>query len=108
KQVVPLLTEIEGVEAACVWEAGREGRRLHLRAGLEDRVSGAERRASAARDSHAGAALESGLHVIVDDWSTERRFSMPPALRLAGVRSSLAVGIRGKEEPFGGLDVPST
>jgi diguanylate cyclase (GGDEF)-like protein/PAS domain S-box-containing protein len=108
KQVVPLLTEIDGVEAACVWEAGREGRRLHLRAGLEDRGGGGERRASAARDSHAGAALESGLHVIVDDWSSEPRFSMPPALRVLGVRSSLAVPIAGKERPFGVLDIHST
>jgi len=108
KQVVPLLTEIDGVEAACVWEAGREGRRLHLRAGLEDRGGGAERRASAARDSHAGAALESGLHVIVDDWSAERRFSMPPALRVMGVRSSLAVPIAGRDQPYGVLDIHST
>jgi diguanylate cyclase (GGDEF)-like protein/PAS domain S-box-containing protein len=108
KQAVPLMTEIEGVEAACVWEAGREGRRLHLRAGLEERGGGAERRASAARDSHAGAALESGLHVIVDDWSSERRFSMPPALRVLDVRSSLAVPIAGKEHPFGVLDIHST
>jgi diguanylate cyclase (GGDEF)-like protein/PAS domain S-box-containing protein len=107
KQAVPLMTEIEGVEAACVWEAGREGRRLHLRAGLEQR-DGAERRASAARDSHAGAALESGLHVIVDDWSSERRYTMPPALRAIGVRSSLAVPIAGKERPFGVLDIHST
>jgi diguanylate cyclase (GGDEF)-like protein/PAS domain S-box-containing protein len=108
KQAVPLMTEIDGVEAACVWEAGREGRRLHLRAGLEEREGGVERRASAARDSHAGAALESGLHVIVDDWSSERRFSMPPALRVLGVRSSLAVPIAGKERPFGVLDIHST
>ncbi len=108
KQAVPLMTEIDGVEAACVWEAGREGRRLHLRAGLEERDSGIERRASAARDSHAGAALESGLHVIVDDWSSERRFSMPPALRVLGVRSSLAVPIAGKERPYGVLDIHST
>jgi diguanylate cyclase (GGDEF)-like protein/PAS domain S-box-containing protein len=108
KHAVPLMTEIEGVEAACVWEAGREGRRLHLRAGLDERNGGAERRASAARDSHAGAALESGLHVIVDDWSSERRFSMPPALRVLGVRSSLAVPIAGKERPFGVLDIHST
>jgi diguanylate cyclase (GGDEF)-like protein/PAS domain S-box-containing protein len=107
KRTVPLMTEIEGVEAACVWEAGREGRRLHLRAGLEER-EGSERRASAARDSHAGAALESGLHVIVDDWSSEPRFSMPPALRVMGVRSSLAVPIAGKERPFGVLDIHST
>jgi diguanylate cyclase (GGDEF)-like protein/PAS domain S-box-containing protein len=108
KQAVPLMTEIDGVEAACIWEAGREGRRLHLRAGLEEREGGAERRASAARDSHAGAALESGLHVIVDDWSSEPRFSMPPALRVLGVRSSLAVPIAGKERPFGVLDIHST
>ena len=57
----------------------------NLRAGLEDQVVGAGRRVSAARDSHAGAALESGLHVIVDDWSSESRFSMPPALRVLGV-----------------------
>ena len=107
KQAVPLMTEIDGVEAACVWEAGREGRRLHLRAGLEER-GGAERRASAARDSHAGAALESGLHVIVDDWSSERRYTMPPALRVLGVRSSLAVPIAGKERPYGVLDIHST
>jgi len=107
KQVVPLMTEIDGVEAACVWEAGREGRRLHLRAGLEER-GGAERRASAARDSHAGAALESGLHVIVDDWSSESRYTMPPALRVLGVRSSLAVPIAGKERPHGVLDIHST
>jgi len=106
EKAVALMVEIDGVEAACVWEAGREGRRLHLRAGLEQ--SEAERRASAARDSHAGAALESGLHVIVDDWSTERRFTMPPALRVLGVRSSLAVPIAGKERPFGVLDIHST
>ena len=35
------MTEIDGVEAACVWEAGREGRRLQLRAGLEERESAA-------------------------------------------------------------------
>ncbi len=108
KQAVPLMTEIDGVEAACVWEAGHGGRRLHLQAGLEDGPGGSERRASAARDSHAGAALESGLHVIVDDWSTERRFSMPPVLRVLGVRSSLAVPIAGKERPFGVLDIHST
>ncbi len=106
-EAVSLMVEIDGVDSACIWEIGRDGRRLGLRAGLEDRIVGAAR-ASAARDSHAGAALDSRLHVIVDDWSSERRFSMPPALRAIGVRSSLAVPIDGKEQPFGVLDVHST
>ena len=107
-EAVSLLTETEGVESACIWELDRDGRRLHLRAGLEGQVIGAGQRVSAARDSHAGAAVDSGLHVIVDDWSTERRYSMPPALRVLGVRSSLAVVIQGKKQPFGVLDIHST
>jgi diguanylate cyclase (GGDEF)-like protein/PAS domain S-box-containing protein len=106
-EAAAVLTEIEGVEGACIWEAGRDGRRLRLRAGLEGRLVGSER-ASAALDSHAGAALDSKLHVIVDDWSQEARFSMPPALRVVGIRSSLAVPIEGKERPFGVLDIHST
>jgi diguanylate cyclase (GGDEF)-like protein len=46
--------------------------------------------------------------VIVDDWSNESRYAMPPALRVLGIRSSLAVVIKGKEGPFGVLDVHST
>ena len=106
-EAVALMTEIEGVEGACVWEAGGDGRLL-LRAGLEGTVTGPDRRASAGSDSHAGAALESGLHVIVDDWESERRFSLPIALRAPGVRSSLAVPIAGTETPFGVLDIHST
>jgi len=106
EEAVSLLAAIDGVAAACVWETGRDSRRLSLRAGLEGSVEGSER-ASAARDSHAGAALDSRLHVIVDDWSAERRFSMPPVLRVMNVRSSLAVTIDGKQRPFGVLDVHS-
>jgi diguanylate cyclase (GGDEF)-like protein/PAS domain S-box-containing protein len=107
REAVALMTEIEGVQGACIWGVGRDGRRLRLRAGLEGSVVGSNR-ASAARDSHAGAALDSRLHVIVDDWSSETRFSMPPALRVMGVRSSLAVPIDGKQQPFGVLDIHST
>ncbi len=107
REAVAELVQIDGVEGAGVWEVDRDGRRLKLRAGLEDQVVGSSR-ISAARDSHAGAALDSGLHVIVDDWSAERRFSMPPALRVLGVRSSLAVVIDGKQQSFGVLDVHST
>jgi diguanylate cyclase (GGDEF)-like protein/PAS domain S-box-containing protein len=108
RKAVSLLAEIEGVEGACIWEVGRDGRQLSLRAGREGRAAETESRASAARESHAGAALESGLHVIVDDWSSERRFSMPPALGALEPRSSLAVPIAGKERPFGVLDIHAT
>jgi len=107
EEAVSELEQIDGIDGSGVWEVERDGRRLKLRAGLEDQVVGS-RRISAARDSHAGAALDSGLHVIVDDWSAERRFSMPPALRVLGVRSSLAVVIDGKQHSFGVLDVHST
>jgi diguanylate cyclase (GGDEF)-like protein/PAS domain S-box-containing protein len=105
REAVSQLTQIDGVDGAGVWEV--DGRRLRLRAGLEGQVVGSSR-VSAARDSHAGAALHSGLHVIVDDWSSERRFAMPPALRVLDVRSSLAIVIDGKQQPFGVLDVHST
>jgi diguanylate cyclase (GGDEF)-like protein/PAS domain S-box-containing protein len=105
---VSLIGEIDGVASACIWEVGRDGRRLNLRAGLEDQVVGAGRRVSAARDSHAGAALDSGAATIVPDWGREERFTMPPILRTFGAASSLAVMIDGKDHPFGVLDVHAT
>ncbi|HKQ16910.1 MAG TPA: EAL domain-containing protein, partial [Solirubrobacterales bacterium] len=108
RAAVELVTQVEDVEYGCVWEMPVKGRALQLRAGLDgpDELEG--RRASATRDSHAGAALDSGLHVIVDDWQHETRFTMPPALRILGVRSSLAVVIDGHKSPFGVIDVHST
>jgi diguanylate cyclase (GGDEF)-like protein/PAS domain S-box-containing protein len=105
---VSLIGEVDGVHSACIWELGRDGRRLNLRAGLEDEVVGAGRRVSAARDSHAGAALEAGAPVTVDDWDSESRFTMPPVLRVFAAASSLAVMIDGKEQPFGVLDLHAT
>ncbi len=103
-----LIGEVAGVHRACIWEVGRDGRRLNLRAGLEDEVVGAGRRVSAARDSHAGAALDSGTATIVSEWSDEKRFTMPPVLRAFGAASSLAVMIDGKDHPFGVLDAHAT
>ncbi|HYH53687.1 MAG TPA: EAL domain-containing protein [Solirubrobacterales bacterium] len=100
-----LIGKVDGVHSACIWELGRDGRRLELRAGLEEAVLGAGRRVSAARDSHAGAALDSGTHAIVSDWEQESRHTMPPVLRVFGAASSLAVVIDGKNRPFGVLDV---
>jgi diguanylate cyclase (GGDEF)-like protein len=108
RATVSLMAGIDGIEGACIWGPSRDGRRLRLLAGLEGEARGGNRRVTAARDSHAGAALESSLHVIVGDWSSEHRFTMPPALRVLGVQSSLAVMVNGKEDPFGVLDIHST
>jgi diguanylate cyclase (GGDEF)-like protein/PAS domain S-box-containing protein len=105
RDATALIAEIDGVHSACIWELSRDGRRLNLHAGLEAEVVGAGRRVSASRDSHAGAALDSGAHAIVTDWSTEERFTMPPVLRVVGAASSLAVMIDGKDHPFGVLDL---
>jgi diguanylate cyclase (GGDEF)-like protein/PAS domain S-box-containing protein len=103
-----LISKVDGVHSACIWELGRDGRRLNLRAGLEEAVLGAGHRVSASRDSHAGAALDSGTHAIVSDWEQETRHTMPPVLRVFGAASSLAVVIDGKNKPFGVLDVHAT
>ncbi|HEX6456017.1 MAG TPA: EAL domain-containing protein [Solirubrobacterales bacterium] len=103
-----LIAKVAGVHSACIWELGRDGRRLNLRAGLGEAVSGTGRRVSASRDSHAGAALDSGTHAIVPDWERETRHTMPPVLRVFGAASSLAVVIDGKNRPFGVLDVHAT
>jgi diguanylate cyclase (GGDEF)-like protein/PAS domain S-box-containing protein len=108
EEATSLIGRVDGVHSACIWELGRDGRRLELRAGLEEAAVGAGRRVSAARDSHAGAALDSGTHAIVADWEGETRHTMPPVLRVFGAASSLAVVIDGKNRPFGVLDVHAT
>jgi diguanylate cyclase (GGDEF)-like protein/PAS domain S-box-containing protein len=103
-----LIQKVEGIHSACIWELDREGRRLNLRAGLDGAAVGAGRRVSASRESHAGAALDSGTHAVVADWEQETRHTMPPVLRAFGAASSLAVVIDGKSSPFGVLDVHAT
>ncbi|HWC48580.1 MAG TPA: EAL domain-containing protein [Solirubrobacterales bacterium] len=103
-----LIRKVEGIHSACIWELDRDGRRLNLRAGLEEAAIGAGRRVSASRDSHAGAALDTGTHTVVADWEQETRHTMPPVLRAFGAASSLAVVIDGKNRPFGVLDVHAT
>jgi diguanylate cyclase (GGDEF)-like protein/PAS domain S-box-containing protein len=107
RDAVSLIGELDGVEFACIWEVGRDGRRLNLRAGLDESAIASGRRVSAGREAHAGAALDAGVPIIVGDWTEEERFTMPPAVRALGATSSLAVVIDGKDRPFGVLDVHS-
>jgi signal transduction histidine kinase/CheY-like chemotaxis protein len=46
--------------------------------------------------------------VVIDDWSEEKRFPMPPIFRERGVVSSLAVAIQGVKEPYGVFAAHST
>src|ERR1700754_2028741 len=87
RDAVPLIGELDGVEFACIWEVGRDGRRLNLRAGLDETAIASGRRVSAGRESHAGTALDAGIPVIVPDWKVEDRFTMPPAVRALGAAS---------------------
>jgi signal transduction histidine kinase len=45
--------------------------------------------------------LSSNEPVIVEDWSMDERFPQSPGLRELGVMSSISVGIRGTDEPYG-------
>ena len=107
RDAVSLIAELDGVERACIWEVARDGRRLNLRAGLDEMLLDSGRRISAGHGSHVGAALDTGAPVVVADWSVEERLALPPAVRALGAASSLAVVIDGKDRPFGVLDVHS-
>ena len=60
---------------------------------------------SAGADTQAGYTLLSEKPVLVDDLSTESRFRGSSLLHEHGVRSGVSVIIRGRERPFGVLDV---
>lgn len=58
-------------------------------------------------DSHGGFTLRSGQPVLVDDLSTETRFSTAPLLLEHGVRSGVAVVVAGEPDDFGVLQADS-
>ena len=102
-----LIGEVDGVHSACIWELGRDGRRLNLRAGLEDEASAPAAASPPPATPTPAPPSTRAPHAIVDDWTSESRFSMPPVCA-SRRRSSLAVMIDGKDHPFGVLDVHAT
>jgi len=105
---VDLAARLEGVDHSFIWEQPEEGAPLMLRAGLRLEGGNADWRVlQAPAGTHASAAVEYGSHAVVQDWEQEDRFTMPPALEGLGVRSSLAVAIRGPEGITGVLDAHS-
>ena len=96
------VTQILEVEAAMLAEALPDGEAIQLRAhhGWTDSDIG-ELRASVAPNTQAGHTLRTGEPVVVDDWSSERRFEQSEPLRRRNIRSSVCVRIEGPNRPFG-------
>ena len=61
----------------------------------------------AGNGSRQGFTLDAGEPVVVDDYRTETRFSVPPYLSQNGAISGLSVTVRGRDRPFGILTVDS-
>jgi diguanylate cyclase (GGDEF)-like protein len=57
--------------------------------------------------SQAGYTLATGTPIVVEDWDTERRFSMTEVLRTAGMVSGVTALIKGKGHPYGVLGAQS-
>ncbi len=104
--VVALVARTLDVEYAKILELLPDGQELLLRSGVGWR-EGFVGRATvpAGTGSQAGYTLLSDEPVVVEDFSTEARFSSPPLLREHGVVSGVSVIVRGRERPFGVLGV---
>jgi two-component sensor histidine kinase len=97
-----------GVQRAKVLELLAGEDKFLIRAGVgwdPDVVGKTTIDASAA--SPAGYALQIGTPVASEDLLADRRFSCPEVLREHGIKSAVNVIIRGKERPFGVLEVDS-
>ncbi|MEK7369212.1 MAG: protoglobin domain-containing protein, partial [Planctomycetota bacterium] len=108
-EAVAIVAETLGVEYCKVLELLPDKRALLLRAGVgwkEGLVGHAT--VGTGADSQAGYTLLSNEPVIVEDLSTETRFSGPPLLRDHGVVSGISVIIQTKDGPFGVLGAHTT
>ncbi|MFL5335812.1 MAG: sensor histidine kinase [Geminicoccaceae bacterium] len=97
-----------GVQRAKVLELLPAEDKFLIRAGMgwdPDVVGKTTIEASAA--SPAGYALQIGTPVASEDLLADRRFSCPKVLRDHGIKSAVNVIIRGKERPYGVLEVDS-
>jgi PAS domain S-box-containing protein len=104
--VVAGLAKVLDVEYCKVLELLPEGDALLLRSGVgwRDGLVGSAT-VSADADSQAGFTLVSHEPVIVEELSTETRFSGPALLTDHGVISGMSVIIHGADKPFGVLGI---
>src|SRR4051794_28122287 len=95
QDAVAVLAGVLGLEHATVMELAPEGDDVRLRAGIgwEEGVIG--RTVDAMPGGYVAYALAHAEPVVVDDLGTETRFVPSPVLLSAGIRSSVAVRIRG-------------
>jgi hypothetical protein len=102
EEAVVLLADILDVENTKILELLPEADKLLLRAGVgwKDGYVG-HATVSTDMNSQAGYTLLSGEPVIVDNLSTETRFSGPPLLLEHGMVSGMSVIIVGRDHPFG-------
>jgi PAS domain S-box-containing protein len=99
---VVLTAQALEVEHCSVLELLPAGEELVLRAGVGSKEDRFERvTIDAGSASQAGYTLLSGAPVIVEDLSTETRFSGLSSLREQGLASGISVVIEGQDQPFG-------
>lgn len=104
--VITLVTKSLDVEYCKVLELLNDGKKLLLRAGVgwKPWLVGAAT-VSTEANSQAGYTLIANCPVVVEDLTTEKRFSGPPLLHNYGVISGMSVVINGPKRPFGVLGV---
>lgn len=108
EQAVRQVAETLDVEMCKVLELQPETDDLLLRAGVgwqEGLVGRAT--VDTGQDSQAGYTLKTSNPVLVEDLSTEKRFSGPPLLTEHGVVSGMSVIIEGPTQPYGILGAHS-
>ena len=107
-EAVKVAAKLDGVTDAFLWEKPPHGDVLMLHNGLRMPTAPNWRALAADPTTHAGAVAESGSPVCVDDWEDEARFTLPPAGRDRGIRSTVAVPVEIPGQFLGVLDVHSS
>ena len=101
-EAVIVVSQTLGVEHCVVLEFLPEEESLLVRAGTGwSQGQAGQARLDAGPGSQAGYALMAGVPVVVEDFSTETRFTPPPLVREHGLASGMTVLIEGSERPFG-------
>ncbi|MEE9200243.1 MAG: ATP-binding protein [Candidatus Brocadiales bacterium] len=101
-EVAVVVAKTLNVEYSKVLVLLPDGKALLLRAGVgwkEGQVG--HTTVETGRKFQAGYTLLSNEPVVVEDFSTETRFEVPPLLRDHGVVSGMSTVIQGRERPFG-------